>query len=168
MHPTEKAFEEVYVASKDRLMTLATALTGDASAAEDVVHDVFAALVEDPWRLDTNPNLTPHLVVCVRNRALDRIRSNKRRETRETVHMELGPGPGSSDPGEQVAEDDQRETLLNLVKRLPKHLREVLSLRVWGELTFEEIAKLQGIVKSTAHERYCDALDQLRMKLAGG
>ncbi len=55
--------------------------------------------------------------------------------------------------------------LLELVNGLSTSLREVVALRIWGELSFEEIANLQETSKSTAHARYSQALEQLRLEL---
>ena len=165
---SRKAFEETYTANKGRLLTLAAALTGDPSAAEDVVHDVFASLAQESWRLDGRQNVAGFLVTCVRNRALDLYRKQARESrTSGTVNV-VRMGSASDNPAEKAVLAEEQERLLKMVAQLPEHLRETLALRIWGESTFEEIAALQGTTKSTAHTRYQQALDELRSRLEKG
>ena len=163
-----KAFEEAYLAHKDRLLTLALALTGDRNTAEDVVHDVFASLIKECPRLRHRNSLFAFLAVCARNRAYDLYRKATRENLRPAETPTLGRGAPRNDPAEQVARNEEKEALLGSVTRLPHRLREVLSLRIWGGLTFEEIARLQKTTRSTAHARYRQALDKLRMEFTKG
>ena len=163
-----KAFEEAYLAHKDRLLTLATALTGDRSAGEDVVHDVFASLIEEPWRLGNRKKLFAFLAVCTRNRALDNRRKRGREARLGGAQRAQRPNTAPDDPVQQVAEREENEALLAMVSRLPGDLREAVTLRIWGQLTFAQIAELYGITKSTAHARYRQALEELRIKLVKG
>jgi len=163
-----KAFEEAYLAHKDRLLTLALALTGDRSTAEDVVHDVFASLIKETRRLHHRNSLFAFLAVCTRNRAYDFYRKRERENLRPAKAPTLQHDEAREDPAEQVAENEEKEALLGLVSGLPQGLREVLSLRIWGGLTFEEIARLQQTTKSTAHAHYRQALEKLRIEFAKG
>jgi RNA polymerase sigma-70 factor (ECF subfamily) len=66
------------------------------------------------------------------------------------------------DPAEQLLAHE----VLNAVLQLDDPLREVVTARIWGQLTFEEIGSLCRISTATASRRYRDALEQLR-KLMG-
>ena len=163
-----KAFEDAYQAHKDRLLTLAIALTGDLTTAEDIVHDVFASLVEKPSRLRDSNNLPAYLAVCARNRAYDWCRKTKRHGSHAAEMLARQRAVVSDDPAVEAAQVEEREVLLGVVAGLPEELREVVSLRIWGDLTFEQIAGVQGTTKSTAHARYRQALEQVRLKLTKG
>jgi RNA polymerase sigma-70 factor (ECF subfamily) len=54
-----------------------------------------------------------------------------------------------------------------LLAELPLQLREVIVARLWGGLTFEDIARLAGCSLPTAHRRYQTGLTQLRERLEG-
>ncbi len=161
-----ESLEKAYVAHKDRLLTLATALTGDRGAAEDVVHDVFASLIEQPRRVRGGRNLAAFLSVCARNRALDWLRARKRRATPQAVEAVPANNPGRDDPVERASRREEEEILLAMVGGLPQELREVLALRIWGGLGFREIADLRGVAKSTAHARYRQALRNMRTQFS--
>ena len=51
------------------------------------------------------------------------------------------------------------------MKNLPEIYREVVTLKVWGELTFQQIAETVGIPLNTAASRYRYALEHLREAL---
>ena len=161
------AFKQAYVDHKDRLLTLATALTSDVGSGEDIVHDVFAALIKETTRLNHGSNIGAYLSVCVRNRAIDLLRRKKLREDRaDDVRARRVETP-VDDPFKLVVRDEEAQMLLNGVRQLPILLREVLSLRIWADLSFQEIAGLQQTTKSTAHVRYGQALEKLRLMLSG-
>ncbi len=152
----------VYREHKDRLVTLAAALTGDRYAAEDVVHDVFRQLINDGAGLREKSNLHAYLSVCTRNRAIDIVR---RQRTRKLDVVSASSLPEVDDPAEQAAEREETVAVLQAVNELPSEQREVLSLHIWGDLPFDEIGRLQGISKGAAYARYRKALEALRTKL---
>jgi RNA polymerase sigma-70 factor (ECF subfamily) len=49
---------------------------------------------------------------------------------------------------------DTRNHLSLAIRELPENLREVLVLRMWGDLTFPAIARLTGVPLATATSRY--------------
>ena len=51
------------------------------------------------------------------------------------------------------------------LQTLPLDERETIVARLWGGLSFEEIADLTGTTRSTAHRRYAAGLAALRDKL---
>ncbi len=50
------------------------------------------------------------------------------------------------------------EELEQMLRRLPDLEREIVVARIWGELSFEQIAALVGVSTSAAHRRYRKAL----------
>lgn len=154
------ALERAYLAHKDRLLTLAAAIVGGRQAAEDVVHDVFARLAaggHDP----SGNGIARFLTVCARNAAISTLRSRK--VASEHAGMVVASGSSQNgDPLETAERAEEAEAVIRHVGGLPEDEREALALRVWGEMSFEEIAELQGVAKATAHARYRSALEILR------
>jgi RNA polymerase sigma-70 factor (ECF subfamily) len=166
----ESAFDELeraYLAHKERLLTFAAALLGDKALAEDVVHDVFSALAREPERIGRSTNLPGYLTVCARNRAISLLRKRKGRPVVSQRRPE-DMASGLPEPSERVSQVEENGALLRRLGALPEDLREVLALRIWGEMGFREIAKVQGVAKSMAHKRYVRALERLRRAFTGG
>jgi RNA polymerase sigma factor (sigma-70 family) len=97
----------------------------------------------------------------VRNRAISRARSARRRERHESLVGRLKLREGAA-PAEPIAEPEEIAAAL---ETLPDELREVVVARTWGGLGFEQIAVLAGCSTSTAHRRYLAGLAALRERL---
>ena len=64
-------------------------------------------------------------------------------------------------------EKNERTSILEQkVRTLSKDQQEVLILKIWGELTFHEIAETLGISQNTAASRYRYALDHLKKEIS--
>jgi RNA polymerase sigma factor (sigma-70 family) len=71
------ALSRIYEKYKDRLLRIASALSNDPAAAEDVLHDFFLEFAQSPGKLRLNGNLKAYLATCVANRVRNR---NKARQ----------------------------------------------------------------------------------------
>jgi DNA-directed RNA polymerase specialized sigma24 family protein len=54
------------------------------------------------------------------------------------------------------------QTAEQALRELPAEFREVVVLRIWGELGLAQIAEITQTSVSTVHKRYNDAIDRLR------
>jgi RNA polymerase sigma-70 factor (ECF subfamily) len=96
----------------------------------------------------------------VRTRAISLARGRPRRRRRESLAARLRP---RSDAAETPQID--AAALSEALDMLDGVEREALVARVWGELSFEQIAALLGVSTSSAHRYYLAALKSLRKKL---
>jgi RNA polymerase sigma-70 factor, ECF subfamily len=141
----------LYDAEAANLLLYGRALGLSHAEAEDVLQEIFAALLARP-----TPPATPvnYAVRAFRNRALSHRRSLWRRLTREFEARHWFE-PGSVEtPGERAA--------VRCLARLPAEQREVLVLKFWQGLTFEEIGEVQAVSAHTAAGRYRYGLAKLR------
>jgi RNA polymerase sigma factor (sigma-70 family) len=126
-------------------------------SAEDVVQEAF-------WHLARQQSLPPSpaawLFCVVRHRSISAARSEKRRRNHETTAAEKRPAWLMSAPGVKL----DAETVCNAMDDLPVELRETMVARLWGGLSFEELAQLTGVSISTAHRRYEAGLAALRRR----
>ena len=58
--------------------------------------------------------------------------------------------------------DRRKQALLRAVERLPDQQKEVVILKIWGELTFDEIARTLDESLNTVASRYRYALQKLK------
>lgn len=126
--------------------------------SEDVVQEAFVKLAQQ-----TSPpeQVLPWLYRVVRNEALLTARGQSRRRQREARV--------SSSEVWFAAVDDQLDAQQAVQKlaELPLEQREVIVARLWGGLTFEDIAQLTGCALATAHRRYQAGLAELKERLEG-
>ena len=125
---------------------------------EDVVQEAFLRLV----RQKAAPrNVVGWLYRVVRNGAISASRSRARRRRHETAAAVRDEPWFHPAPSERLDADAATRAL----KRLPIHERETIVARLWGGLTFDEIARLTGSSTSTVHRRYQAGLASLRERL---
>lgn len=140
-----------------RLLLFARQQARCEADAQELVQDA----VVEAWRhqADGVPPAPGLVFGLIRRRAIDLARRNDRRVNRESAAQE-------STPPEWFApeiEDRERARLLqDALKQLPTVQREVVMLKIWGELTFAEIAEALDIPPNTAASRYRYALEELR------
>ena len=125
--------------------------------AQDLVQE---AVVEACRRQNDAEPPPPALVFAtIRRRAIDLARSEDRRAGRESAAAEPTPVAWF----DTSVEDRERNQLIqDAMSQLPKMYRQVLTLKVWGGLTFAEIAVTLGIPANTAASRYRYGLAELR------
>jgi RNA polymerase sigma-70 factor (ECF subfamily) len=122
---------------------------------EDVVQESLIGLAGQ----STPPaDVVAWLYRVVRNKAISAARSARRRKRRETVVGEQRTTWFSTPDDAELDTDAVRGAL----ETLPSADREVIVARVWGGLSFQQIAELIGTSDSTAHRRYETALGKLR------
>jgi RNA polymerase sigma-70 factor (ECF subfamily) len=125
-----------------------TFLPGFASA-EDVLHQVFARLLRGGIEIAGSP--VPYLYRAVRNAALNDLRNRARDVVLDDGWLESPPDM-----------PDAGLVLESALRDLPVEQREVITLRVWGEMTFDEVATTLGIAPKTAESRYRYGLSKLK------
>jgi len=128
------------------------------AAPADVVQDALLKLAALRW---PPKQVVAWLYRAVRNGALNAARSQRRRRRRESAAAQMKDAwfaestPGRLDPTEAEA----------AVRTLPPEQQETIVARIWGGLSFDQIAELTGCGSSTAHRRYAAGLSALKKKL---
>ncbi|MHC4572736.1 MAG: RNA polymerase sigma factor [Planctomycetota bacterium] len=153
----------IYEKYKDYLLTLARALLGERTAAEDVVHDVFVAFAGSVERFRLTGSLRGYLATCVCNLARDRIRTRKQQAKNLDSAAEIASG--ASNPEQRAIEREEFVRLREALGELPFEQREAVVLHLKGGMKFREIARLQRVSVSTVQGRYRYGLDRLRSVL---
>lgn len=153
------AFEELFVRYETRLVGYAARYVGSVDLAQDVCQEVFLKLIRKPPRMLFSESLAPWLFRVARNLAIDKRRSTKFEIPEErSVNEPVEDG----DPLRNLSSKSDLEHLRHLVAALPESLREVVELRIHGEVSFKEIARILDIPQGTALWRMHRALKVLR------
>lgn len=125
---------------------------------EDCVQEAFIELARQAKAPD---RVVAWLYCVVRNRAISHARSAGRRRKYETAAAAQLVTWFEISAGSSL--DAQQATAA--LQELSAHHREVIVARIWGALSFEQIAELVGTSVSTAHRRYFEGLAHLRERL---
>jgi RNA polymerase sigma-70 factor (ECF subfamily) len=137
-------FHEIYERYSPTVYRFALTLSGDRTAAEDLVSETFLRAWASPreTRLAT---VRAYLLTITRNVYLNGLRSVKPMEAvAETV-----PDP-SVPPDERMAQRMRLEAVLRGLQQLPEIDRAALILRTLDELSYEEIGSILKISVAAA------------------
>jgi len=141
----------LYDAHGGALYRYALMLLGDHAAAEDVVQQVFTALLRQPRTID---NELHYLRRSVRNACYSSLRRPRTQAIDDRPLLEpIGPA------GPDV---DDRIALERALLSLPAEQREVIHLHVFEGMTFQESADAMNESINTVASRYRYAIEKLR------
>jgi RNA polymerase sigma-70 factor (ECF subfamily) len=160
-----QVLQRMYDKYKAGLLTLAGALLYDRTEAEDVVHDVFIAFIESGQKFQLTGSLKGYFAACVANRARN---VNKSRQVRQTTGLDQAAEiPSNSNRGDHAAMfGEQVKELAAAMAKLPYSQREVIILRMYSGLKFQQIAQMQSESINTIQGRYRYGLTKLRSILS--
>ena len=130
----------------------------DGALAEDVVQDAFVKLMAQRKRPE---NVRGWLFRVVRNEAISRVRRQKSRKayTQRVLAEQVGWFEARAD--DLIDAQAAQEAL----ESLPVEQREVVVLRIWGQMQLKEISRIVGRPVSTVHSRYTMALAAMRKRM---
>jgi RNA polymerase sigma-70 factor (ECF subfamily) len=163
---SRESFRLIYEKYADSLLSLAANLLNEKADAEDVIQDVFISFVQSVKKFHLRGSLKGYLTTCVVNRSRDYIRKSRRRGNLSVNRKEQATTVVKS-PVQLAVHSEQLERLSRAIAELPHEQREVIVLRLHGEMRFRQIAGLQNISIKTAQSRYRYGLDKLRSILNG-
>ena len=158
--PTNETIAALYSAHGARLYRYAVMLLADRSAAEDAVHDTFVQLARALRRTPDAQVSFGYLAVTLRNTCYSALRRRRRVQARNAIQDAL------IEPASADASEEERMLIDDALRRLPTDQREVVYLKVFEGMTFQEIADRCEISINTAASRYRYAIEALRRALS--
>jgi RNA polymerase sigma factor (sigma-70 family) len=167
---SEAAFDLLVDRYKSKVFTTIYLIVKDQDIAEDLLQDVFVKVVQtlQSDKYSEEGKFQPWLMRIAHNLAIDHFRKAKRYPI---ILMEDGSNLFNSLEFAESSMEDHRvkEETLELVKRLieelPEAQKEVLVMRHYLDLSFQEIADQTGVSINTALGRMRYALIHLRKKM---
>jgi RNA polymerase sigma-70 factor (ECF subfamily) len=129
----------------------------------DCVQDAFVKLAAQSPQPE---NSIAWLYRVTRNNAISSLRASKRREKHESFVCWLNAHENkSTDPAKLLADSDDRSQLVNTLQYLDDSERELVVMRIWSELTWDQIGQLTNRSASSAQRNYVATLKKLRTLL---
>jgi RNA polymerase sigma-70 factor (ECF subfamily) len=147
-----------------KLLLFARGWAPSREDAEDLVQEAVLRMWHHQAERGGGPPDLPLVFSTIRFCGLNHHRSETRRRKREDSVVYLNDFRDVwLDP---AAEDDEDAVLLrDAVRELSPKLREVVMMKIWGDLTFQQISEALAISPNTAASRYRYALEQLSRDL---
>jgi RNA polymerase sigma-70 factor (ECF subfamily) len=165
------ALAELYDRFSRPLFATALRILNDPSEAQDVTHDAFLALWEKAGTFaSARGTAFSWAVTLTRNRAIDRLRSRRRRARLldESLPGDLGYGDGPAGRGADADAvlNDEAGAARAALAALPRDQRQAVELAFFGGLTQQEIAERLKEPLGTVKARIRRGLHRLRDTLA--
>ena len=163
----DKAFETLVKRSKSKVYTTIYLIVKDRYIAEDLMQEAYIKAIDviKSGRYNEEGKFLPWILRIAHNMAIDHFRKDKRYPT---IVLEDGSKVFNSfdfaedSVEEQQMKADQVENIREMIKKLPDEQREVLVMRHYEDLSFQEIADQTGVSINTALGRMRYALTNLR------
>ena len=149
-----------------RLFNFLYRLTGNRLLSEDLVQEVFVRILKYRHTYRGENQFTTWLFQVARNARIDHVRQNPR-EVADVECSVLDLASPSPTPAENAEQQEKIRILLDALAKLPEERREILLLRGFQGLKFEEIAKVLDVPVGTVMSRLNYARNRLRELLKG-
>jgi len=153
----------------DGLYSYAVVLTRNHADAEDLVQETYVRAIQALGRLREDSNLKGWLFTILRNIWLNQLR--KVRNGPQMVEMETGNGVANDVADTSMNSHDlyvskmETEQVRAAIQEMPLKFREIILLREYEDLSYQEIAKILNCPVGTVMSRLARARSKLRTLL---
>ncbi len=158
------AFEEIVRRHRRRVYGVALRIVRCHETAEDVAQEAFVRAWRGLERFELGRPFAPWVCRIAANLALNQVRSPRMREQALPEDQQERPATGAS-PLESVLDAEAGQVLDEALGGLPAEQRAVLVLRVFEELSYDEIADTLQISPGTVMSRLFRARERLARAL---
>ncbi|MCL5020266.1 MAG: RNA polymerase sigma factor [Bacteroidetes bacterium] len=148
-------FEAVYNRHKAGIYNFCRRMLNDGDDAKDVVQEVFMKFFQSPASFDGEMPVKVWLYRSARNRCLNIIRDNGKLSRMVENEDQI---PGTNSPDADI--HDESTMIGRVLERLPADYREILILREWDDLSYEEIARALDTTVSAVKSKLFKARKQ--------
>lgn len=165
-----RALDALVAQARPLLFRVAVSVVRDRTIADDIAQEALVRALTRRFTFLARGPVIAWMKKIAFHLALNHRRDALRR--REILHAQVGKPVAMADApfGESaertLVDDEQRVALLAAIDALPERQRQVLSLRVVGELSFAEIAKLLSISEANARVASSEAMKRVRVSLS--
>ncbi len=133
-------FEEIYLKYAVPVKKYAMTLCGDENTADDIAAETFFKALKNIDSYDGSCKILTWLCTIAKNTYLDFLKKKKALPLYEAENM---VSDGDS-PEKSVLRNEDRLRLFRLIQNLEPDAKDVVYLRIFGELSFREIGDILG------------------------
>jgi RNA polymerase sigma-70 factor (ECF subfamily) len=151
----------------DRLYGMVYRMLGDRGATEEALQEIFLKVHRGAPSLDPSRDPGPWLVTIAANTVRDLWRSSAFRFERASSSLDSDPTyadrlpSNARDPEGDALTAERAEIVQRAIQSLRPTFREIVILREYEGLSYEQIAAITGENQTAVRKRYSRALDEL-------
>ena len=167
----EKAFEALLMRHKDRIYRFINMKVRDGALAQDIFQDAFIKIVNTlkAGNYNEEGKFLPWAMRIAHNLVIDYFRKNNKvklisesSSQRDDFNIFHTIKQQDASIQDQITKGELESQMVELVEYLPEAQRDILRMRIFKEMSFKDIAELEGISINTALGRMRYALINLR------
>jgi RNA polymerase sigma-70 factor (ECF subfamily) len=157
-----KAFSELVQRHQRALLRLSLRFTRELSLAEDIVQESFIKAYQKIHLFEGRSSFKSWIYQIALNTAKNRFRDRANESHLADENSHAGTDPGAES---EMLRTDMKKRIRAEVDLLPERQRVALSLRIYEDLSFKEIAQIMECPYDTAKANYRHALLKLRERI---
>lgn len=167
----EKAFEALLLRHKDRIYRFINMKVRDGALTQDIFQDAFIKIVNTlkAGNYNEEGKFLPWAMRIAHNLVIDYFRKNNKvklisesSSQRDDFNIFHTIKQQDASIQDQITKGELESQMVELVEYLPEAQRDILRMRIFKEMSFKDIAELEGISINTALGRMRYALINLR------
>ena len=148
--------DEIYKSYAMTVYKYLLSMTHDEDLSEELTQETFYQAIRTIDRFDESCRISTWLCAIAKNVLITYRRKNRQ-------HEELTDWDGWQQPEQdEIIRAEERVTLIRRIHELQEPYREVMYLRVFGELSFKEIGDVQGKTENWARVTFYRGKEKLR------
>ena len=153
-----ESFDILVNRHKSQLIAYLFSRLRDEHIAEDLAQEVFLRVFRAARKGQYNQSrkdLRAWLFTIARHLIVDYQRQQNRRPATpagEAWRLD-NPAPAAADPSQKAIQAEQKQFVERVLDQLPEAQREVVELKIYGELTFAQIAEAVNVSVPTVKSR---------------
>lgn len=164
------AFGEIVNRWERKIFALCFGMLKREDEAKDATQEAFIAAYKNLSRFRGEAKVSSWLHRIAVNQCLTRKRRDKTRkesffDESESAEEKVFEAPSHLSPSKQSEKKERMQTVRQAVQALPPELKQIVIMKEFEEMTFQEISDAMEMPLSTVKSRLYTALKQLRMKL---
>lgn len=173
MTPAEKDhfLDQIVEEASEGLYRYAVVLSRDRVEGQDLVQETCVRAIQAVDSLRSGTNAKGWLFTILRNIWFNQLR--RRRTAPKVIELDMEEAPAqngvaaSEDPHSTYVSKVEHRQVREAIEQLPLEFREVVLLREYEELSYEDIASVLGCPRGTVMSRLARARSKLRSLLSG-
>ena len=165
-----EAFGEIVRRWERRIFALAYGMLDCSEDARDATQETFLSAFRNlrGFRGEAKVSSWLHRIAvnqCITRQRRAKVRKESALEDEGEAGADSYAAPAAASPARTAESRQRRELVRRAVQALPAELRQVVVMKEFEELTFQEIADALDLPQSTVKSRLYTALRQLQLRL---